>query len=287
MEWKVAPTYQSWTIEKIDENSHKAYVSTPCWKCGGSGQYAWFGVCFKCNGAGKETKWVKAYTPEQYDKYIIAQKKAKDRRVEKELARQQELKDKSEENKKLLLEKFGFDAENPKVYLVSGGNTYEIKDELKSAGARYNPEFNWYFTKETEVPEGFKLVSVDFDKVYDWFPLVKRIELKEDAKKTAEAARAAEATESKSEFVGDIKQRLRDMKVLLSGAREVSSAYGDSIMFTFEQGDNIFVWFTSCPPDDFEIGKSYLLTGTVKDHKLYNGIKQTYLNRCILKELVK
>jgi len=74
MEWKVAPTYQSWTIEKVDEDSHKAYVSTPCWKCGGSGQYAWFGVCFKCNGAGKETKWVKAYTPEQYDKYIIAQK---------------------------------------------------------------------------------------------------------------------------------------------------------------------------------------------------------------------
>ena len=283
MEWKVAPSYQGWTIEQVDEENRKAYVSTKCWKCGGSGQYAWFGTCFRCGGAGKEAKWVKAYTPEQYEKYIIAQKKAKEKRVQKELDRQQELRDKSEENKKALLEKFGFDAENPKVYLVAGGNTYDIKDELKERGGRYNPAFNWYFTKETEVPEGFKLVPIDFDDVYNWLPLVKKIELKEEAKKVAEAARAEEATESKSEFVGDIKQRLRDLKVTLSGARAVSSAYGESIMFTFEHETDILVWFTTNPPDDFVIGKEYLLTGTVKKHSIYNGIKQTYLSRCILK----
>ena len=119
-----------------------------------------------------------------------------------------------------------------------------------------------------------------------WFPQAKRLELKENAKEVAEAARASVATESKSEFVGEIKERLRDLKVTLTNARAVSSAYGESIMFTFQQGENIFVWFTSCPPDEDAavVGNHYLLTGTVKAHKVYDGVKQTYLNRCILKE---
>ena len=286
MEWKVAPTYQTWQITEVNEETRKAHVVCKCWKCGGSGQYAWFGTCYACGGSGVHAKWVKAYTPEQYDKYIVAAEKAKAKRVEKAIAKQNELMVNSDKNKAALLEKFGFDTENPMVYLVAGGNTYEIKDELKERGGRYNPAFNWHFTKKVEIPEGYQLVAINFDDVYDWNPLTKRIDLKENAKEVAEAARASVATESKSEFVGEIKERLRDLKVTLTNARAVSSAYGESIMFTFQQEDNIFVWFTSCPPDEESavVGNHYLLTGTVKAHKVYDGVKQTYLNRCILKE---
>ena len=286
MEWKVAPTYQTWQITKVDEEAHKAHVVQKCWKCGGSGQYAWFGTCFACEGTGYKSKWVKAYTPGEYEKYITAAEKAKERRVEKAIAKQNDLIVNSEKNKAALLEKFGFDTKNPMIYLVAGGNTYDIKDELKERGSRYNPAFNWHFTKEVELPEGYQLVAVKFDDVYDWNPLTKRIDLKENAKEVADAARAKIRTESKSEFVGEIKERLRNLEVTLTSARAVSSAYGESIMFTFQQGENIFVWFTSCPPDEDAavVGNHYLLTGTVKAHKVYDGVKQTYLNRCILKE---
>lgn len=287
MKYMVAPTYQNWQIDKIDEEAHKAHVITKCWKCGGTGCYAWFGPCFACNGSGYHEKWVKAYTEDEYEKYMAAQEKAKAKRVEKAVAKQKELIDNSDENKKALLEKFGFDAENPMIYLVASGNTFNIKDELKTRGGRFNPEFNWYFTKKVEVPEGYELVGVKFDDVYDWNPLTKRIELKDGAKKIAAAAKAQIAPKSNSEWIGEIKERMRNLKVTLTEARAISSAYGESIMFTFKQDENVLVWFTSCPPDedDIVIGHEYLLTGTVKNHKIYDGIKQTYLNRCILKNL--
>ena len=287
MNWKVAPTYENWDIENIDEDAHKATVSCNCFKCGGSASYAWCGVCFRCGGSGRERKVVKAYTPEEYEKYVKAQERAKEKRVEKAKEREQALKDNSEQNKAELLEKWGFDAENPKIYVVFGQDTYAIKDEIKERGGRYNSDFGWHFMKETEVPEGYSLIPIAFDDVYDWFPMVKRFEIKENAKQVVEAAKNALMPPSKSEFIGDIKERIRGLNVTLTGARAVSGAYGTSVMFTFKQNENILVWFTSCPPDEQDaiVGHQYSLTGTVKDHKIYNGEKQTYLNRCILKEL--
>lgn len=90
--------------------------------------------------------------------------------------------------------------------------------------------------------------------------------------------------ESKSEWIGEIKERLRDLRVTLTGRRECSGMYGDSVLFTFEdEAENILTWFTTRPPE-IEVGHSYLLTGTVKKFTEYNRVKQTQLNRCILKE---
>lgn len=284
-DWKVAPTYQNWKIEAVDERAKKIRVSETCWKCGGSGNYAWFGTCFACNGIGKKTKWVKAYTPNEYDRYIQAQERAKVKKAEKlELERQEKL-NKSEENQKELLTKWGYDAENPLIWLVGGGNTYEIKDQLKEAGCKFNPNFGWYCNHEFEVPAGYGLVSINFLDVYTWFPLAKRFELKDNAKEIADAAKKAIEPESHSEFIGEIKERLRDIQVKLVSEREINSYYGTSVLYTFAQNENILVWFCSgCPIDkDIHIGDEILLTGTVKAHDEYNGIKQTKLNRCIVK----
>lgn len=292
MEWKVAPSYKNAKIVKVDEEAKKAYITETCGRCGGSGNYVipgiFVGECFQCNGMGAISKWVKAYTEKEYDSYILSREKAKERNRQKEEARRQSLKDNSEENKKNILTKWGFDAENPKVYIIFGENTYNIKEEIKERGGRYNPALGWHFTKETELPEGYSLIPIDFDAVYEWFPMVKRIELKENAKEVVEEAKNANLPASKSEFIGEIKERLRGLNVTLTGARAVSSVYGTSIMFTFKEGDNELVWFTSCPPDEKDaiVGHKYSLTATVKDHKIYNGVKQTYLNRCILKEFV-
>ena len=291
MEWKVAPTYRYAKIEKVDENAHKAYVVETCPRCGGSGAYivpsVFSGVCFKCNGAGKLGRWVKAYTDKEYDQYMKAQARAKEKRVQKEAERVQNLKDNSEANKRELLVKWGFDPDDPAVYLVVGGDTFKIKDELKERGGRFNYTLNWHFTNFTEVPAGYSLSKVPFDDVYEWMPMVKRIELREEAKKVVEKVRLENLPESDSEWMGQEKERLRELKVTLTDARAITSQYGTSILFTFDCGKNKLAWITSCPPDEDKavVGREYLLTGTVKKHEERNGVKQTLLNRCILKEV--
>lgn len=297
MKYMVAPSYKNATIVKIDEENRKAYIEEKCDRCSGHGIIASRvenghivpipvdgGVCYKCRGTGVVSKWVKAYTEKEYNRYMNDLKRTAERRKEKAEAKFQALKDNSEANRKELLAKWGFDVENPIIYLVTG-NTYEIKDELKERGGRFNPVLNWYFTKEVEVPEGHELVKVPFDDVYEWFPMVKKFELKETAKDAAAAARIAARPESKSKWMGEVKERMRDLAVVLTGARECSSLYGISTLYTFDCGENKLAWFTtSCPKVDMIVGHSYLLTGTVKKHDERDGVKQTQLNRCILKE---
>ena len=298
MKWMVAPSYKYANIVKVDEETHKALIEEKCDRCGGTGIMAARvengriipipvdgGICYKCNGNKKISKWVKAYTEKEYERYMKTQERARERRKEKEEARLQALKDNSEENKKEILAKWGFDVENPAVYLVTG-NTYEIKDELKERGGRFNPALNWYFTKEVEVPEGHELIKVAFDEIYDWFPLSKRIEIKENTRDLIAKIRAGAIPESKSEWIGDVKERIRDLAVVLTGARECSSMYGISTLYIFDNNGNQLIWFTtSCPKVEMIVGHSYLLTGTVKKHDERDGIKQTQLSRCLLKEV--
>lgn len=283
MEWKVAPSYSTWKIERVDEETHKAIVSTECCKCGGTGQFAWFGVCFRCNGSGKESKKVKAYTPEEYVKYVAAQERAKERRVEKAEAYKQSLIDNSEKNKKELLVKWGYDPEDARIWLIGGGSTYAIKDWLKEQGCKFCKELGWYSCKSLEVPEGYKTVSINFDDAYDWLPLTKRFEIRAEAKEVADAALSSLYPESQSEYVGDIKQRLRDMDVTLTDARTIDGYYGMSTIYTFVYNENVLTWITTSA-QDIQVGDHVVLTGTVKDHKEYKGVKQTILSRCIVKK---
>lgn len=296
MEWKVAPSYKYATIVEVNETERKALIREKCSRCGGTGIWGSYvlnghlagvtGVCYKCNGGKYLTKWVKAYSPIEYDKYIASQERARERKATQKKAKFEELQNKSEENKTKWLVENGFEAENPTVYLVVG-KTFDIKDLLKERGGRYNPALNWYFMKETEVPEGYQLAKIPFDELYDWFPQTQRATLKDtsEIKDIIEAAKLAVIPESSSQYVGSIKERLRDMRVTLTGCRAISTAYGESTVFTFDYNGNSLTWFTSTVPSEEKtiVGNEYILTGTVKDFKLYNGVKTTYLNRCIIK----
>lgn len=294
--WKVAPSYKYAKILSVDENIHKAYIEETCDRCGGSGIMASRvenghiipipvdnGICYKCNGKGKIHKWVKAYTEEEMNKYLASQERAKAKKAEKaELERQEKL-NKSKENQKELLAKWGYDVENPLIWLVGGGSTYEIKDQLKEMGCKFNPAFGWYCNHEFDVPEGYGLVSINFYDVYTWYPLSKRFELNDNAKEIAEAAKAKLEPESHSEYLGEIKERIRDLKVVLTAARSFDGYYGTSFIYTFVYGEDVLVWMTSSCKD-IEVGEELLLTGTVKEHCEYKGIKQTKLSRCIIKK---
>lgn len=294
--WMVAPSYANAEILKVDEKAKKAYIKEKCPRCGGLGFIVSRvengnmipipvdgGICYKCNSEKYIHKWVKAYTEEEMDKYLAAQERAKERKVEKaELERQEKL-NKSKENQEALLAKWGYDVENPLIWLVGGGSTYEIKDQLKEMGCKFNPAFGWYCSHSIDVPEGYGIVSINFYDAYVWYPLSKRFELKDNAKEIADAAKATLEPESHSEYIGEIKERLRDLKVILTAVRSFDGFYGTSFLYTFSCGENILVWITSSCKD-IEIGDEVFLTGTVKEHSIYKGVKQTKLSRCIIKK---
>ena len=288
MDWKIAPSYQKAEIVEIDEQSHKALIKESCDRCGATGAFIipgiFQGTCFKCNGNKYITKWVKAYTPSEYEKYIKAVERARERKQEKRDAEVRRLQDESEVNKAKYVASYGYDPENPMVYLVYGEDTYSIKNELKERGGRYHNLLNWYFTHEVEVPEGFILIPVEFDKIFNWNPISKTASFKDDCDEVIKEARAKYAAPSKSEYVGEIKERLRDMRVTLTGSRGFQSMYGYTIVYTFAYGDNVLVWMTTSE-QNIEVNHEYLLTGTVKKFEEYNGVKQTHLSRCIIKEV--
>ena len=290
MEWKVAPSYSNGTIIKVDEETKKALIEMPCGRCYGTGHYGplsvFNGTCFECGGTGKVRKMVKVYTPKEYDAYLANTEKARERKVERKAAEKQYALDHSEENRKAELEKLGFDPENPQVYMIEGGNSYEIKDELKSQGFKFKPELGWYCAQLKEVPAPFFLVPIAFDEVFEWRPIPKTFMLKEDAAAKVKDVKIAALPESPSDFIGEIKERLRNLEVSLISQKDVESYYGISILYTFKSGENVLTWFCSGKglPQDIHIGDTFLLTGTVKDHKEYNEIKQTHLSRCIIKE---
>lgn len=296
--WKLAPSYENAKIIKINEENHKAFIKEKCDRCGGTGIIASRvengriipipvdgGVCYKCNGEGETFKWVKAYTEEEMTKYLAARERAKEKKIKQIEDEKQEKLNKSVENQEKLLAEWGYNINNPQIWLIGGGNTYEIKDQLKEMGCKFNPSFGWYCSHSIEVPEGYKTVTINFYDVYTWFPLSGRFTLNDNAKEIADAALLTLEPESHSEYVGEIKERLRDMQVTLMNVRSFEGFYGTSFIYTFSYGENILIWMTSSCKN-IEIGDKILLTGTVKDHKLYKNIKQTVLSRCIIKRAI-
>ena len=296
MKWMVAPSYANATIKKVDEENRKAYIEEKCSKCSGLGIIVARvennqpipipvdgGVCYKCSGIGRTYRWVKAYTPEEFELYVKAQEKKKAAAREAENARKIALFDKSQENKEKARADLGYDPQNPVVYIIAGGNTYAIKDQLKAAGCRFKPALGWYSASSIEVPEPYYLLSIDFDSLFNWFPVTQCFDLKEEAKDIVTSAIDASLPKTESEYIGEEKERLHDLDVTVSAIRATEGFYGTTFIYTFKYQKNTLVWMSSACKD-IEVGDNILLTGTVKCHKEYKKDKQTYLSRCIIKK---
>lgn len=184
------------------------------------------------------------------------------------------------------------------LFVVVGGNTYEVKDALKEQGARYIKGLGWYFNeeqaKEVKLEAPYELFQVKTtDVIEDFNPYgygcpyikdewTKKIkDLCKEKKDTEEPAEVADSTF----YEGEIGQRIRKIPVVLKSSRIISTDWGSTNLYTFEDGTHIFVWFTQSDIGlCFGIGAELTLSGTIKDFKEYNDVKQTILSRCIIKE---
>lgn len=284
---RLAESYSNSSIVKTFVKDGKAYatISDICDRCGGSGIFYVAihngrgvpaspnaGICYKCNGDGKVTKDVRMYTDIEYERMQRSKKRAAEKKRKEWEAKAAE---RIAEQNLRTLNKYGF--ENVDAYLVLG-NTYDIKDELKEAGARFSPELHWVLPTEPTWLTTHKYVKVS---VADIFTVSNGyFVLKDDIHEFMDALEPV-----RGEYIGKIGQRLSVTATLTKAIPyDVSFSYKKTIgyIYIFETADgNTLVWRTTSAWLDTD--KEYDIVGTVKEHSEYNKVRQTVLTRCKIK----
>jgi hypothetical protein len=84
-----------------------------------------------------------------------------------------------------------------------------------------------------------------------------------------------------SEYVGKEKQRLT-FNLIVNKILRFDSYYGTTTLYIMQDASgNVFKWGASSSlPDEVKEGSAITLTGTIKAHEEYRGVKQTVLTRC-------
>ncbi len=86
---------------------------------------------------------------------------------------------------------------------------------------------------------------------------------------------------AESNYIGNIKEKITVKEVTLTNVYGFETAYGYTNLYTFiDQQGNKLSWFNTGKKPDCQVNDVVNLTGTVKDHNLYKGEKQTVLIRC-------
>lgn len=272
---RLAESYSNASIVKTFDKDGKAYatISYTCERCGGSGIFSPnAGICYKCNGAGKVIKDVRMYTDIEYER-MQRSKKMADEKKRKEL--EAKAAERMAEQNLHTLNKYGF--ENVDAYIVLG-NTYDIKDKLKEAGAKFSPELRWVLPTEPTWLTTHSYVKVS---VADIFTISNGyFVLRDDIREFRDALEPV-----RGEYLGKVGQRL-SVTATLTRAIPYDVSFGylttTGYIYIFETADgNTLVWRTTRAWLDTD--KEYDIVGTVKEHSEYNRVRQTVLTRCKIK----
>lgn len=288
----VADSYKNMEIlgEPFENEKGRLYVRVKgaCPRCAGTGHYSYNQldgtVCYGCNGSGVSVQTVRAYTEKEYARMQTAKERARLKREAEKAAKTRDLEENAAQYKHEAALKLGF-GEDEKAYLVYGDDTFAIKNQLKEMGARFDPTLKWFFSKEVELPEGYKLCAMSFDELYDYTPQNKWASFKENAKDTVKRRIMELRGPSISEFYPGVeKERIRNITAKVESVRGFEGMYGYTSVYTFTSENYVFVWMTS-KAMDLAAGETVDLTGTIKKFDEYMGINQTHLTRCLIKKV--
>ena len=292
---RVAKSYEGYEYDetKAYEKNGKMYVSARC-KCDRctKGVYvtrvengqpiphpAFGGVCLKCGGSGFITKEVRLYTDKEFEQMEKASAKAAEKR---EAAREQKMKAEYADKRAKWLEENCFN-ENLTTFVYFPADSFEVKDSLKDAGFKFNRSLLWHIAN---IPEGYedKVVEITLDKVAEigaWGEGCYRPNARTFVDDMLKNCRPIE--ESTSEWLFEEKERFYDYAVVLKSVRGMETRFGWTQLVKFEDANgNILQWWTAVEIKA-EVGDQVLLTGTVKAHDEYKGVKSTTVTRCKIK----
>ena len=289
----VADSYKDMEVlgEPFENEKGRLYVKVKgiCPRCSGSGHYSYNpmdgDVCYECMGKKFITKTVRAYTEKEYTRMQAANERARAKREAEKEAKARDLVENAAKYKHEVALKLGF-GEDEKAYLVYGDDTFAIKDKLKELGARFDPTLKWFFSKEVELPEGYKLCAMNFDELYNYNPQSKWAEFKEDAKAIVSRRMVELKGPSTSVYYPGVeKERVHNITAKVKSIHGFEGMYGYTFVYTFTSGDYVFVWITSKCNMNLAVGDTVDLTGTIKKFDEYMGVAQTYLTRCVVKKV--
>ena len=289
----VADSYKDMEVlgEPFENEKGRLYVKVKgvCPRCGGSGHYSYNQKdgtrCYGCNGSGISIQKVRAYTEKEYIHMQAANEHAHIKREAEKETKARDLIENAAKYKHEVALKLGF-GEDEKAYLVYGDDTFAIKDKLKELGARFDPTLKWFFSKEVELPEGYKLCAISFDELYDYNSQNKWAQFKEDAKAIVSRRMIELKGPSTSVYYpGTERERIHNITAKVDNIRGFEGLYGYTTVYTFTSENYVFVWMTSKCDPNLTIGKTINLTGTIKKFDEYMGVKNTYLTRCSIKSI--
>lgn len=165
------------------------------------------------------------------------------------------------------------------VYIVGGGNTYIIKEELKQLGFKFSYVLGWHSVTKREVPAPYQLFHFTFDELYKWEPQFNKAFPYPDTADKLKNIKYINNENKKefSEFVGNEGDRLT-VPVIFSHMQTCPGYY----IYTFKNGCNIITWVTK-KYVVFAKNKDYLLRASVVRHLIIGNTKTTKVNRCVIK----
>lgn len=125
-------------LVKVGTHGELHWTDNKCPKCGGKGHGPWHedgGRCWHCSGTGVAPHGFIQHTNPEYEKFQSTRK---------------ELEDAKKRLSYIIrgLTWKGFTEEDPYIYAVAMRDTFAIKGELKSKGAKFCPAGFWYFTSK-------------------------------------------------------------------------------------------------------------------------------------------
>lgn len=158
------------------------------------------------------------------------------------------------------------------------GDTYSLLEWFQESTARYHKFFGWYFISDEELPEipaGITPIQLKWEDIAfaDEDQLRPESQIKEHIDSLM-------YDPSPSKWQGEVGDRLE--KVLtVTKVIPIEGYYGNSTMHIFsDPEENVYVWTTAAKT--LEVGKTYVIRGTVKEHKTFKNIPQTILTRCMI-----
>ena len=156
------------------------------------------------------------------------------------------------------------------------GDTYSLLDWFRESTARYHNFWGWYFISDEELPEipaGVTPIQLKWEDV----AFADEDQLRPESQ-IKEYIDSLMYDPSPSKWQGEVGDRLE--KVLtVTKVIPIEGYYGNSTMHIFsDPEENVYVWTTAAKT--LEVGKTYVIRGTIKQLSVYKNQKQTILTRC-------
>lgn len=169
------------------------------------------------------------------------------------------------------------------TYCYYKPDSYERRAELKKAGFKYNKILGWHAPHLISSFEN-DVIEINVKDIVD-FSAWGNGTYHPNSKDYVNEKILEAMPSSKSEWIEAEDNRIKNLSVIVEDISEFSSQFGPYMRIKFKNGENTLIWnTTSSVVDQLEIGKKYLISANIKQHKIYLKEKYTIITRAKIEE---